>query len=80
MKFTWPTRELCIDSHWGFVLGVTQILAFLDMSYMTYLSLYHYIIKIVLFQIRLNFLYIFLISIIFCYGYGYISFMYTPLD
>ena len=36
-----------------------------NLSYITYLSLYHYIIKIVLFQIRLYFLYIFLISIIF---------------
>ena len=35
------------------------------MSYMTYLPLDHYIFKIVLFQIMLNFLYIFLISIIF---------------
>ena len=39
------------------------------MSYMTYLSLYHYIFKIVLFQIMLNILYIFLISIIFWYKY-----------
>ena len=35
------------------------------LSYMTYLPLYHYIFKIVLFQIMLNFLYIFLIYIIF---------------
>ena len=52
----------------------------MPLSYMTYLSLYHYIIKIVFFQIRLNFLYIFFISMIFWYGYSYISFIYTPLD
>ena len=39
------------------------------MSYMTYLPLDHYIIKIVLFHIMVNILYIFLISIIFLYEY-----------
>ena len=55
------SKKICIEAN---CTGKGAI-----MSYMTYLSLDHYIIKIVLFQIMLNILYIFLIFILFLYEY-----------